>query len=295
MSAVNDPKSRVGEGGVVFILLLLTVFALTFGPSPRTTLYHHYRPVSWFSNIRPWVFGLLWSVGLAMILVSFYYLVTVTSNNGWINNLFPDESYSYDVAWGLQLTLIMLIVGFPSFMRWLDEQYFYSMAGVSLVELPWDKNAVSLENQKKLLKARTEMSDMRRTGSQSGGMEQRSTTALTTKEFAGRVEKYHVQNMWVKWGTFIYALIVLGFGATILGFYATKYSYAKHDNSFLVIFWTFFVALCVMLVGFIFNCISSFYAYGEDANNQKKKDERERLITPEVVEMRETELKLRML
>lgn len=254
---MSAPDSRVGgSAGWALIIAVILVAVYDTGYKPKRTLYYHYRPEGRPKAIDPWVTALIWTAALVLIAVSYVYFLTVEANSGWVDELFPGEKYGYDVMAALILVNLFLIKAFPAFFCTMDMFHYMST----------DKNAES---------------DIAKTTSSTGlesSMASSTVTGLRNRNYTAKVSpllnqtpdtdveafyrastKYHHNNYFVKIGTFVYAVAVLGFGVTIYAFFITKFSSsAKHAHSYQVSTWTYFVALLVQVFGVIYTGYMNF-------------------------------------
>jgi hypothetical protein len=254
---MDDPHSRIGKENITLLLVLSALYFLATRGGMHQTMYQIYRPFSYPKQILPSVMGLVWGVGFLLLSVSFYYTLTVTSNNGWINALIPNIDYSYDALWGMEFVTLALIIGWGPTVRWLDNINTYSKAGKTVAAIiPAYYGSAEEEVKERAARRRVvrEEQDVSRLApaSKEAGKQSEDT-------FINRVDMYHVYNYWVKWGCFFYVLALLGIATTVLAFLSTKYSYADEDHSFLVLFWTWVVGYGVIVFGFFYTCYVSFF------------------------------------
>jgi hypothetical protein len=269
---MDDPRSRIGKENITLLLVLAALYFLATRGGLHQTMYQIYRPFSYPVQILPSVMGVVWGVGFLLLSVSFYYTLTVTSNNGWINALIPNVDYSYDALWGMEFVTLALIIGWGPTVRWLDNINTYSKAGKAAAAIipgyygNADEEIRAGAARRRMVKEQRDVQALNKT-SESG-----EYTDATIQSFIERVDKYHTRNYWVKWGCFFYVLALLGIATTVLAFLGTKYSYADEDHSFLVLFWTWFVGYCVIVFGFFYTCYVSFTEKAENVRDTEIKN-----------------------
>jgi len=269
---MDDPHSRIGKENITLLLVLAALYFLATRGGLHQTMYQIYRPFSYPKQILPSVMGFVWGVGFLLLSVSFYYTLTVTSNNGWINALIPNIDYSYDALWGMEFVTLALIIGWGPTVRWLDNINTYSKyEGVTpatiVPGLPgYDDDVSAKLTRRRAVREEQDVSKLRSGSSESGG----GMSSMDT--FIARVDKYHTRNYWVKWGCFVYVLALLGIATTVLAFLGTKYSYADEDHSFLVLFWTWVVGYAVIVFGFFYTCYVSFFEKAPAVRDKEIKD-----------------------
>lgn len=270
---MDDPRSRIGKENITLLLVLAALYFLATRGGLHQTMYQIYRPFSYPKQILPSVMGVVWGVGFLLLSVSFYYTLTVTSNNGWINALIPNVDYSYDALWGMEFVTLALIIGWGPTVRWLDNINTYSKAGKATAAIipgyygTADEEIKAGAARRRLVTRERDFT----TFTDNKNKETGDYPQATIDNFIERVEKYHVHNYWVKWGCFVYVLALLGIATTVLAFLSTKYSYADEDHSFLVLFWTWVVGYGVIVFGFFYTCYVSFF--------EKSKPDRDTEIT----------------
>lgn len=269
---MDDPRSRIGKENITLLLVLAALYFLATRGGLHQTMYQIYRPFSYPVQILPSVMGVVWGVGFLLLSVSFYYTLTVTSNNGWINALVPNVDYSYDALWGMEFVTLALIIGWGPTVRWLDNINTYSKAGnAAAAVIPGyygnaDEEIRAGAARRRMVREQRDVQALNKT-SESG-----EYTEATMQSFIDRVEKYHTRNYWVKWGCFFYVLALLSIATTVLAFLGTKYSYAKEDHSFLVLFWTWAVGYGVIVFGFLYTCYVSFTEKAEADRDREIKN-----------------------
>jgi hypothetical protein len=269
---MDDPHSRIGKENITLLLVLAALYFLATRGGLHQTMYQIYRPFSYPVQILPSVMGVVWGVGFLLLSVSFYYTLTVTSNNGWINALIPNVDYSYDALWGMEFVTLALIIGWGPTVRWLDNINTYSKAGNAAAAIIPGYYVDADEEIKAGAARRRMIREQRDVQALNKSSELGEYTDATKQSFIDRVDKYHTRNYWVKWGCFFYVLALLGIATTVLGFLGTKYSYADEDHSFLVLFWTWFVGYIVIVFGFGYTCYVSFTEKATAIRDKEIKD-----------------------
>ena len=272
---MDDPHSRIGKENITLLLVLAALYFLATRGGLHQTMYQIYRPFSYPKQILPSVMGLVWGIGFLLLSVSFYYTLTVTSNNGWINALIPNIDYSYDALWGMEFVTLALIIGWGPTVRWLDNINTYSKAGKATAAIIPGYYANADEEIKERATRRRLVAKERDFTTFSTGEKKTESgdyTDATKEDFIRRVDKYHTRNYWVKWGCFVYVLALLGIATTVLAFLSTKYSYADEDHSFLVLFWTWVVGYGVIVFGFFYTCYVSFFEKADSVRDKEIKD-----------------------
>lgn len=260
MSATLDPHSKIGLTGWLAVLVVASVMIAPIGPSIKNTLWYKYRPITVWEHAAYFI-AFIWTCAMVLMGVSWYYTLTVTSNNGWINQLFLHQVYSYDVILALIFVSVILVKSYSWFFCTMDYWHFrfsaytdYSKKDLAAdIFNPLPSNTAARNRLETTVRYREAVSG-----------------ATDVETFKANMVKFNLNNNWVRWGTFVYSLAVIGFGATIFGFLATKYNYAPADHSYVVIFWTWFVALVIMVFGFIYNCCVVYWTYPSTPENIKE-------------------------
>ena len=266
---MDDPRSRIGKENITLLLVLAALYFLATRGGLHQTMYQIYRPFSYPKQILPSVMGFVWGVGFLLLSVSFYYTLTVTSNNGWINELIPNIDYSYDALCGMEFVTLALIIGWGPTVRWLDNINTYSKAGKAAAAIIPGYYGNADEEIRAGAARRRLVNEQRDVQALNKVSEAGEYTESTKASFIDRVDKYHTRNYWVKWGCFVYVLALLGIATTVLAFLSTKYSYADEDHSFLVLFWTWVVGYGVIVFGFFYTCYVSFFEKAENVRDNE--------------------------
>jgi len=246
------PQSKIGLEGWLAVLVVASISMIKFSPGIQNSLWYKYRTVTGLWEHAPYFIGFLWRCASVLMAVSWYYTLTVTSNNGWINNLFLHLNNNYDVLLALIFVNVVLVKAYEWFFCMMDycNFRFSAFPDYSKKDMFFDtfNPAPSQESMRRRLEVKSQY-----TKAVSG--------KDTTEEFKQKMIKYNFNNEWVRWGQTLYLLAVLTFGAIIVGYLFTKYGYAPADHSYVVILWTWFVALALMLAGFIYHCVTVFSTY----------------------------------
>lgn len=251
---VADPESKLGVQGWTTLLVLIMLGLFNTGKSIRRTLYYQYRPDNfWLKEIQPEILGFLWSAALALMIVSLFYFMTVTSNNGWINHLFPNLPYDYDAMIAFMFVAIILVKGFPVLVCVLDEWNFKTQGGDYEVFFKEAGETAKITDTDDRARQR----NVKRAAYENATAKGASGN-ITVEEFKRRQSVYHDKNYLVKVGAFLLSLALLIFAVIILGFLGRKYSDAKSDYSYIVIFWTWLGAFVVTVFGVIYTGYTCF-------------------------------------
>jgi hypothetical protein len=270
---MSAPASRVGgSAGWALILAVILVAVYDTGYKPQRTLYYHYRPSGWPRSIKPWITALIWTVALVLIAVSYVYFLTVEANSGWVDELFPGQKYGYDVMAALILVNLFLIKAFPAFFCVMDMFHYMTVKKGTIETASVESNVSTSSNQ-------TVASLRNRNYSTKVSPLLNQETKESVEAFRTASETYHDKNWFVKAGTFVYALAVLGFGVTVYAFFITKFnSSAKHANSYQVATWTYFVALLVQVFGLIYTGYMNFSGSVKEFNEKVIEERKEELL-----------------
>lgn len=267
-----DPKSLLGPLGWTLLLVLAGLVAMQSSHGVRNTLWYQYRPNNFPVDIAPFAMFIVWTTAQVALAVAFYYFLTVTSNSGWINNLFPNLSYDYDAMAGLILVCFLWMKGYGYFFWLMDSwNYTYSVQNVKI------GTQISESFQSKVSDDSLQQRAARST--ERGSLEINDKVSVV--EFKQRVVMYHLNNLWVRWGMFLYSVAFLVVGTIVMAYLARKYGNGKNDHSYLVIFGLWVFTLFVILLGFIYQCYTSF---GFPNNNKWESQ-----ITPSLIHRRTLE------
>jgi hypothetical protein len=265
---MSAPDSRVGgSAGWALIIAVILVAVYDTGYKPKRTLYYHYRPEGRPKSIDPWVTALIWTAALVLIAVSYVYFLTVEANSGWVDELFPGEKYGYDVMAALILVNLFLIKAFPAFFCTMDMFHYMTVDKNAESDSARSISSTAVESQA-VSQGIATLRNRNYSAKVSPLLNQPSKPdAIDVDAFYKESTKYHHNNYFVKVGTFVYAVAVLGFGVTIYAFFITKFSSsAKHAHSYQVSTWTYFVALLVQVFGVIYTGYMNFTGEVKDFN-----------------------------
>ncbi len=256
MAPTADPASKIGLDGWLAVLVVIGISITKIGPSMKNTLWYKYRTVTGLWEYGPQFIGFLAGSATVLISVAWYYFLTVTSNNGWVNELFLHQVYSYDVLLALILVYIILIKSYSWFFCMMDYWHFRYTAAPDYSKKDLAVEALNPVPSNTTLRNRLE-TQVRYQTAVSG--------ANDIATFQKNMVTYNFNNNWVRWGTFVYLAAVAGFGVTVLGFLATKYNYAPADHSYVVIFWTWTVGFILIVAAWVFNMYAVFSTNTSDS------------------------------
>lgn len=255
---MDDPQSKLGLLNVVTLFVVIGLVTRHTGKDMRKTMYHAFRPFHDKMFLKPSFMGFLWLGVLGLFGVSFYYFLTVTANNGWINHLFPNIGYDYDAMWALMFVTIVSIIVYPAFICILDEwHYYYVVENRNFLK---DATPVETgESGQTTSVATLDYSNVyQRAAYQTTVSGQSSAKSDIVAEFKENNEKHHQKNYLVKVGGFLLSVAAFVISFLVLVYLGRKYADAHYNNSFLVTFWTWLAGTVLLFIGVLLNAYFSF-------------------------------------
>jgi Zn-dependent protease with chaperone function len=243
----TQPSSAIHLTGWLSLLVIAVICIAPTGKGVKDTLYYKYRPANqpYVSPTLTWFF---WTAALVLLAVSWYYLLTITSNtHDWVDRLFPNQDHPWDGMLALYLVTVVFIKMWNPFVYWLDDQYIYwqghsTAAGVEREFASGSEVRSRAANRYAVVNAK-----------------ENPVGADDVPSFMEKQELYFANNRVVQWGMCLYALAIVALTVTIVAFYSRLYSEQKNDQWFKVIYWTVFVSFLVAVFGALYAFFTAFW------------------------------------